>query len=109
MRIASNRTLPKGALHVMTPVRTTTGINKAADAGRMDAQIRSTDAMRWIFPTTVASYLMARFAKRQQGTSSANCRLADVLSGAAPGSPDPAGGRGSTGSCAGTSPGWMVP
>ena len=33
-RIASNRTLPKGALHVMNIERTTGGINKAGDAAR---------------------------------------------------------------------------
>ena len=52
----------------MTLARTTAGINKAADAGRMDAQIRSTDALRWIFPTVVASYLTSHGSVRQEAT-----------------------------------------
>ena len=41
----------------MTLGRTTTGINKAEDTGRMDAQIMSTDASQRVFPTTLANYL----------------------------------------------------
>ena len=41
----------------MTTVRTTTGINKAEDAGKMDAQIMSAKALQWVFLTTVARYL----------------------------------------------------
>ena len=69
----------------MTLGRTTAGINKAEDVGRMDAQIMSAKALQWVFPTTVASYsrFMARFARRQQGTGRTNCRLPDVLSSAA--------------------------
>ena len=37
--------------------RTTVGINKAADGGKMDAQIRSAKALQRAFPTTVASYV----------------------------------------------------
>ena len=39
----------------MTLWRTTAGINKAEDSGRMDAQIRFADALRWVLLTTVAS------------------------------------------------------
>ena len=34
--------------------RTTLGINKVEDAGRMDAQIGFSDALRRVFPTTVS-------------------------------------------------------
>ena len=44
----------------MNPVRTTTGIKKAADAGRMDTQIGFAKALWRVFPTTVASYLPFR-------------------------------------------------
>ena len=44
-------------VYVMTLGRTTTGINKAEDTGRMDAQIMSTDASQRVFPTTLANYL----------------------------------------------------
>ena len=40
--------------------RTTTGINKAAGAGRKDAQIGFADTLRRIFPTALASYLQFR-------------------------------------------------
>ena len=40
----------------MTLMRTMTGINKAEDGGRKDAQIRFADALRQVFPTTVASF-----------------------------------------------------
>ena len=39
-------------VHVMTIGRTNESINKAEDAGRIDAQIRSTDALQRVFPTT---------------------------------------------------------
>ena len=48
--------------------RTTTGINKAADAGRMDAQIRSAKALQRVFLTTVASYLTFHGSVRQEAT-----------------------------------------
>ena len=38
----------------MTLVRITAGINKVEDAGKMDAQIRSAEALWRVFPTTVA-------------------------------------------------------
>ena len=65
----------------MTLGRTTAGINKTKSTGARDAQIGFADALRRVFPTTVASYsrFMVRFAKRQQGTGRTNCRLADVL------------------------------
>ena len=44
----------------MTLARTTTGINKAEDAGRMDSQIGFADTLRRIFPTALASYLQFR-------------------------------------------------
>ena len=47
--------MPRTNQYVMTIVRITTGINKAADAGRMDAQIRSTDALRRVSQTTATS------------------------------------------------------
>ena len=40
----------------MTLVRSTAGINKAVGAGRMDAGIWFDDALRLVFPTTVASF-----------------------------------------------------
>ena len=47
--------------HYVTAImRTTAGINKAEEAGRMDAQISSTDALRRVLPTTVSSYLQFR-------------------------------------------------
>ena len=39
----------------MNLMRTTAGISKAEDNGRKDAQIMSADALRRVFPTTVAS------------------------------------------------------
>ena len=41
----------------MTIERSTAGINKAGDTGRKDAQIGFADALRWVFPTMVSSYL----------------------------------------------------
>ena len=40
--------------------RTAAGINKAEDAGRTDTQIGSTDVLRRIFPTVLASFLQFR-------------------------------------------------
>ena len=39
----------------MTLERSTAGINKAEEAGKMDAQIGFADALQLAFPTTVAS------------------------------------------------------
>ena len=55
-RIAPNKMLPNGALHVMTLMRITAGISKAEDDRKMDTQIGFADAMQRVFPTTVASY-----------------------------------------------------
>ena len=52
--------LPDGAFHVTATVRTTAGINKAEDAGRMDGQIGFVDALQRVFPMTVSSYLQFR-------------------------------------------------
>ena len=52
----------------MTLGRTSAGINKAEDAGRMDAQIMSAKALRREFPTTVASYLTFHGSVRQEAT-----------------------------------------
>ena len=41
----------------MTLERSKVGINKAEDAGRIDAQIRSTDALRRVLPTGLTGYL----------------------------------------------------
>ena len=41
----------------MNIARTTTGINKAEDARRKDAQIGFADTLRRIFLTALASYL----------------------------------------------------
>ena len=43
-------------IYVMTPVRTTAGINKREDAGMIGTQIGFADAVRRIFPTALASY-----------------------------------------------------
>ena len=40
--------------------RTTTGINKVEDAGRIDAQIGFSDALQRVFPTALASHLQFR-------------------------------------------------
>ena len=40
----------------MTIMRSTSGINKAEDAGSAHGQIGFADAMQRVFPTTVASY-----------------------------------------------------
>ena len=52
----------------MTLMRSTASINKAEDAGKMDAQIMSAMALQRVFPTVVASYsrFIARF--RQEAT-----------------------------------------
>ena len=42
-------------VHVMTLARIRWGINKTQFAGRKDVQIGFADALRWVFPTTVAS------------------------------------------------------
>ena len=39
----------------MTLMRSTSGINKAEDAGRIDPQIGFADALRRLLPTTMAS------------------------------------------------------
>ena len=57
-----------GVVHVMTLLRTKSGINKT-DAGSMaHGQIRSTDALQRVFPTTVASYLTFHGSVRQEAT-----------------------------------------
>ena len=66
--VASNRMLPNGAIYVMTLMRSTASINKAENAGRMDAQIMSAKALQWVFPTTVASYLTFHGSVRQEAT-----------------------------------------
>ena len=83
-RELGGRNPPHGMVYVMTPVRTTAGINKA-DAGSMaHGQTRSAVALRQVLPTTVpAMNFVARFASRQPVTDRTNCRLADVLSSAA--------------------------
>ena len=65
----------------MTLVRTTTGINKAADAGKMDAQIMSAKALQWVFPTTVSSYLTFHGSVRHEATGNRKdyCRQLDVF------------------------------
>ena len=46
------------APHYVTGIgRTNESINKAEDAGRIDAQIRSTDALRRVLPTGLTGYL----------------------------------------------------
>ena len=55
-------------VHVMPLMRTMTGINKAEDGGRKDAQIRFADALRQVFPTTVASYLTFHGSVHQEAT-----------------------------------------
>ena len=44
----------------MTLARTMASINRTGEAGTMRGQIRSTDALRRVLPTTVASYLQFR-------------------------------------------------
>ncbi len=52
----------------MTPVRTKAGINKT-DAGSVaHGQIGFVDALQWVFPTTVASYLTFHGSVRQEAT-----------------------------------------
>ena len=41
----------------MTIGRTNESINKAEDAGRIDAQIRFSDALRRVLPTGLTGYL----------------------------------------------------
>ena len=57
---------PHGSVYIMTLVRSTVGINKAEDTGRMDAQIGFADASRRIFPTALASFsnFVAGFVRR---------------------------------------------
>ena len=50
----------------MTIGRTTAGINKAKDAGKMDAQIMSAKALQRVFLTTVASYLTSHGSVGQE-------------------------------------------
>ena len=50
----------------MTIERTIAGINKAKDAGRMDAKIGFADALRGIFITALARYLQFRAWIRQE-------------------------------------------
>ena len=49
----------------MTFMRTNESINKAVAVGTTRGQIRSTDALRQVFPTKVASFLtcQARFVR----------------------------------------------
>ena len=51
----------------------------------MDAQIGFADALRRVFPMTVASHLTfhGSVSQEAQGTGRTNCRLADVLSSSA--------------------------
>ena len=44
-------------VHVTAIGRTNESINKAEDAGRIDAQIGIADALRRIFPTGLANHL----------------------------------------------------
>ena len=48
--------------------RTTAGINKAEDVGKMDAQIGFADALRRIFPTAAAGYLTFHGSVLQEAT-----------------------------------------
>ena len=50
----------------MTLARTTAGINKAKDAGKMDAQIMSAKALQRVFLTAVASYLTSHGSVGQE-------------------------------------------
>ena len=50
----------------MTLGRSKSGINKAVDAGRKDAQIGFADALGRIFPTALARYLLFRGGIRQE-------------------------------------------
>ena len=52
----------------MTLMRITAGINKAEDAGKMDAQIMSAKALQRVFPTTMASYITCHGLVRQETT-----------------------------------------
>ena len=45
--------------------RTTTGINKTGDAGRMDAQIGFAGVLQRVFPTALAGHLQFRGWVRQ--------------------------------------------
>ena len=47
--------------HYVTAImRTNAGINKAEDAGRMDAQIGFVDVLWWIFPTALTNSPISR-------------------------------------------------
>ena len=50
----------------MNITRTKTGINKTEHAGREDAQIGFADALRWIFPTALARYVVFHGWIRQE-------------------------------------------
>ena len=52
----------------MTIGRTTAVINKVEDARAAHGQIRSTDALQRVFPTTVARYLTFHGSVRQDAT-----------------------------------------
>ena len=52
----------------MTFVRTNESINRAEDAGNMDAHIGFARSLRRVFPTTVASYLTFHGSVRQEAT-----------------------------------------
>ena len=58
--------LPSEAIYIMTLGRSTSGINKAEDDGRMDAQIGFADALRRAFPSTVPaiSNFVAGYVRR---------------------------------------------
>ena len=49
----------------MTLMRTTAGINRAEDTGRMDAPIGFADALRRIFPTALASSPFSRWVRHE--------------------------------------------
>ena len=58
--VASNKMLPESRIYGTATVRTTAGINKAEDGGRMDTEIGFADALQRVFPTTVSSDLPFR-------------------------------------------------
>ena len=60
----------QGSGYVMDVGRTRWGINKRVDAGATHEQFESTDALRWVLRTTLASHLQFRgwFAKRLHAT-----------------------------------------
>ena len=55
-------------VYVMNIGRTNESINKAEDAGKMDAQIMSAKALQRVFPTTMASYITCHGLVRQETT-----------------------------------------